>query len=67
MGEHACVGTGVGSHDLPYGATENYTSEFEEMYLGDNFGALSEPDTPNPLVSIDGVEVEKPKTKWSRA
>ncbi len=37
---------------------ENYTREFEEMFLEDRFGALSMSDTPFPSVSIDGRRVE---------
>lgn len=37
---------------------QSYTSEFEEMFMDDRFGALSEADTPYPRVSINGVEVE---------
>ncbi len=37
---------------------EDYTREFEEMFLEDRFGALSLRDTPHPLVNIHGVSVE---------
>ncbi|HEY47777.1 MAG TPA: hypothetical protein G4O14_13470 [Anaerolineae bacterium] len=37
---------------------QDYTHEFEEMYLEERFGALSEADTPYPLVTIDGIQVE---------
>ncbi len=36
----------------------NYTREFEEMFIEDRFGALSLHDTPHPLFTIDGVQVE---------
>jgi phosphatidylserine/phosphatidylglycerophosphate/cardiolipin synthase-like enzyme len=37
---------------------QDYTHEFEEMFLEDRFGALSEADTPYPAVTIDGIQVE---------
>ena len=37
---------------------QSYTREFEEMFLDDRFGALSEADTPTPRVNINGTEVE---------
>ena len=37
---------------------QDYTHEFEEMFLEDRFGALSEADTPYPAVIIDGTQVE---------
>jgi phosphatidylserine/phosphatidylglycerophosphate/cardiolipin synthase-like enzyme len=37
---------------------ENYTREFEEMFVDDRFGPLSLADTPNPSVTIDGTRVE---------
>lgn len=37
---------------------QDYTHEFEEMYLEGRFGALSEADTPYPVVTIDGVQIE---------
>ncbi len=37
---------------------ENYTREFEEMFVEDRFGALSLRDTPHPSFSIDGIFVE---------
>lgn len=37
---------------------ENYTREFDEMFLEDRYGALSLADTPYPAVRIDGVDVE---------
>lgn len=37
---------------------ENYTKEFEEMFTDDLFGPDIRPATPNPRLTIDGVEVE---------
>ncbi len=37
---------------------ENYTHEFEEMFVEDRFGALSLNDTPHPMFSIDGMLTE---------
>jgi phosphatidylserine/phosphatidylglycerophosphate/cardiolipin synthase-like enzyme len=37
---------------------ENYTREFEEMFVDDLFGPDIKADTPNPEVTIDGVDVE---------
>ena len=37
---------------------QSYTREFEEMFMDDLFGALSEADTPYPRVNINGTEVE---------
>ncbi|MEE8121812.1 MAG: phospholipase D-like domain-containing protein [Anaerolineales bacterium] len=37
---------------------QSYTREFEEMFVDDRFGALSEADTPYPRVSINGMDVE---------
>jgi len=37
---------------------ENYTAEFEEMFVGDMFGDNTIPETPNPSLTIDGVPVE---------
>ena len=37
---------------------ENYTKEFEEMFVDDQFGPDDVPATPNPVVTIDGVRVE---------
>lgn len=36
----------------------DYTHEFEEMFLEKRFGALSEADTPYPVLTIDGIQVE---------
>ena len=37
---------------------ENYTREFEEMFLEDRFGALSQRDTPHPQVNVQGISIE---------
>ncbi len=37
---------------------QNYTLEFEEMFVEDRFGALSKPNTPYPKVTVDGVPIE---------
>ena len=37
---------------------ENYTKEFEEMFVDDKFGEDVVPETPNPEVSIDGTRME---------
>ncbi len=37
---------------------EDYTREFEEMFVDDRFGPLSVADTPNPAITIDGTQVE---------
>ncbi len=37
---------------------ENYTKEFEEMFLDDKFGPDVAAETPNPLVTIDGTPIE---------
>jgi phosphatidylserine/phosphatidylglycerophosphate/cardiolipin synthase-like enzyme len=37
---------------------ENYTKEFEEMYLDDMFGDNIVPETPNPEIDIDGTSIE---------
>jgi len=37
---------------------QSYTREFEEMFIDDLFGALSEADTPYTRVNINGTEVE---------
>jgi len=37
---------------------EDYTREFEEMFVDDRFGPLSMADTPNPAITIDGMRVE---------
>lgn len=37
---------------------ENYTKEFEEMFLDDKFGDNVLAETPNPRVTIDGTPVD---------
>jgi phosphatidylserine/phosphatidylglycerophosphate/cardiolipin synthase-like enzyme len=37
---------------------ENYTREFEEMFVDDLFGPNDRPDTPNPSLSIEGTRIE---------
>lgn len=37
---------------------ENYTVEFEEMFLEDMFGEDVVPETPNPDVEVDGIRME---------
>jgi phosphatidylserine/phosphatidylglycerophosphate/cardiolipin synthase-like enzyme len=37
---------------------ENYLTEFEEMYTDDLFGSDSLAATPNPLLTVDDVQVE---------
>ncbi|MBN1451284.1 MAG: DUF1669 domain-containing protein [Anaerolineales bacterium] len=37
---------------------ENYTKEFEEMFVDDKFGEDVVPETPNPEVSIDSIRME---------
>jgi len=37
---------------------ENYTVEFEEMFLDDRFGDESPANTPHPRLTIDGTRVE---------
>lgn len=37
---------------------ENYLTEFEEMYSDDLFGPDSIASTPNPSVTVDGLQVE---------
>jgi phosphatidylserine/phosphatidylglycerophosphate/cardiolipin synthase-like enzyme len=37
---------------------QNYTREFEEMFVSREFGETSPADTPNPVVTIDGTRVE---------
>lgn len=37
---------------------ENYTKEFEEMFVDDKFGSDIVPETPNPVVTLDGTRVE---------
>lgn len=37
---------------------ENYTTEFEEMFIDDMFGDRVVPETPNPEISIAGTDME---------
>ncbi len=37
---------------------ENYTAEFEEMFVRHAFGPQSPADTPNPIVNLNGTEIE---------
>jgi phosphatidylserine/phosphatidylglycerophosphate/cardiolipin synthase-like enzyme len=37
---------------------ENYTKEFEEMFVDDMFGDNIAPETPNPIVKIDDTSIE---------
>lgn len=37
---------------------ENYLAEFEEMFTEGRFGSESPPNTPHPVVSIDGTRIE---------
>ncbi|NDJ34680.1 MAG: phospholipase [Chloroflexi bacterium] len=37
---------------------ENYTTEFEEMFIQEAFGPTSPSNTPNPVVTIDGTRIE---------
>lgn len=37
---------------------ENYTTEFEEMFVDDRFGPGSPANTPNPAMTIDGTRLE---------
>jgi phosphatidylserine/phosphatidylglycerophosphate/cardiolipin synthase-like enzyme len=37
---------------------ENYSLEFEEMFSQDFFGPDALAETPNPVVSVDGIRVE---------
>ncbi len=37
---------------------ENYSSEFEEMYLDGYFGEISLENTPHPDLTIDGIRIE---------
>jgi phosphatidylserine/phosphatidylglycerophosphate/cardiolipin synthase-like enzyme len=36
---------------------DNYTAEFEELFAG-NFGSTSPNNTPNPIVSVNGIQIE---------
>ncbi len=37
---------------------ENFTKEFEEMFIDDKFGDSVVPETPNPRVTIDGTPID---------
>ncbi|MEW6716664.1 MAG: phospholipase D-like domain-containing protein [Chloroflexota bacterium] len=37
---------------------QDYTSEFEEMFVADQFGASSPTNTPYPLITVDGTQIE---------
>jgi len=37
---------------------ENFTKEFEEMFIDDKFGDNTVPETPNPRVTIDGTPID---------
>ena len=37
---------------------ENYTKEFDEMFVDDKFGDNVVPETPNPRVTIDGTPID---------
>ena len=37
---------------------QDYTREFEEMFVEDRFGALSKADTPYPKATVDGIPIE---------
>ena len=37
---------------------QNYTVEFEEMFVEDRFGALSKVNTPYPQATVDGITIE---------
>ncbi len=37
---------------------ENYTREFEEMFVDHAFGPTSPADTPNPVVTLNGTRIE---------
>ena len=37
---------------------QNYTREFEEMFIGYDFGPASAANTPNPVVTVDGTRIE---------
>lgn len=36
----------------------NYTAEFEEMFVGGQFGPTSPENTPNPKITLDGTPIE---------
>ncbi|MBN2549245.1 MAG: hypothetical protein JXB15_08815 [Anaerolineales bacterium] len=37
---------------------QNYTTEFEEMFIGDHFGPDTQSNTPYPRFTIDGTPIE---------
>ena len=37
---------------------ENYTHEFDEMFIGDHFGSDIVPDTPHPDLTINGTRIQ---------
>jgi phosphatidylserine/phosphatidylglycerophosphate/cardiolipin synthase-like enzyme len=37
---------------------EDYSHEFEQMFIDDHFGSLKSADTPNPAVTINGSPIE---------
>jgi phosphatidylserine/phosphatidylglycerophosphate/cardiolipin synthase-like enzyme len=37
---------------------QNYQREFDEMFIGRQFGGGSPADTPNPVITIDGTRIE---------
>lgn len=40
------------------GMARNFTKEFEEMFLEGSFGSDTIPETPEPIVTIDGTEIQ---------
>lgn len=44
-------------HFLSKKMAENYTKEFEEMFVDDMFGEDTVPETPDPVVTIDGTPI----------
>lgn len=37
---------------------EDFTSEFEQMFVNDHFGVLKTANTPNPVVTVNGSPIE---------
>ena len=37
---------------------EDYTHEFEQMFLDDHFGTEKKPETPNPTLTVNGSQIE---------
>src|SRR5690606_35702961 len=37
---------------------ENFTKEFNEMFVDDKFGDAIVPETPNPKITIEGTDIE---------